>query len=193
MNFYQVWWNFFFIFQKGFYIYFTSTLKYFFFCFRSRRGSPVCITPKGNCPTSPVDPPKVIQPTTERATGEPGAVQPGPPRCTWNAANKTASQHLCESPGERLPRHGHPSSLLAADPGPNCPGILIRAERPNTSRFGTFSTPTCCPESSPSWAIWASHRHRYPSCKHDGVPLVTTVNSGSPGGWADGVGVEVIS
>ena len=86
---------------------------------------PACITPKGNCPTSPVDAPKAIQPTTEQATGEHGAVQPGPPRCTWNAATYTASQHLCEGPGALLPRHGHPSSLLAADPGPNCPGILI--------------------------------------------------------------------
>ena len=124
--------------------------KPFFWGFRSRLVPPACITPKGNCPTSSVDPPKVIQPTTERATREPGAVQPGPPRCTWNAATNTASQHLCDGPGALLPRHGHPSSLLAADPGPNCPGILIRAERPNTSRFGTFSTPTCCPESSPS-------------------------------------------
>ena len=97
----------------------------FFFLFRSRRGSPACITPKCNCPTSPVDAPKAIQPTTEQATGEHGAVQPGPPRCTWNAATYTASQHLCEGPGALLPRHGHPSSLLAADPGPNCPGILI--------------------------------------------------------------------
>ena len=33
----------------------------------------------------------------------------------------------------------------------------------------------------------ASHRHPYPLCKHYGVPLVTTINSGSPAWWADGV------
>ena len=141
------------------------------FSCRSRRGSP-----KGHCPTS-VDAPKAIQPTTEQATGEHGAVQPGLPRCTWNAATYTASQHLCEGPGALLPRHGHPSSLLAADPGPNCPGILIPPLEPlrrgsllydlvvvakrrlTTTRrwreanhipLRDLSTPTCCPESSPS-------------------------------------------
>jgi len=75
-------------------------------------------------------------PTTERATGEPGAVQPdppkwpgppkwgGPPKCSWNAATNTASQHTCEGPGALqryfLPVGRRPlPALLAADPGPN--------------------------------------------------------------------------
>ena len=98
--------------------------RHVFLFFRSRRGSPACITPRGNCPTLPVDAPKAIQPTTEQATREHGAVQPGPPMCTRNAATDTASQHLSEGPGALLPRHGHPSYLLAPDPGPNSPGIL---------------------------------------------------------------------
>ena len=154
----------------------------FFFSFRSRRGSPACITPKGNCPTSPVDAPKAIQPTTEQATREHGAVQPGPPRCTWNAATNTASQHLCEGLGALLPRHGHPVLPVGRRPRTKLSGDFNSSsgvppksyttvqprgggtrtgtargdppqggvERPDTSRFGTFSTPTCCPESSPS-------------------------------------------
>ena len=39
----------------------------------------------------------------------------------------------------------------------------------------------------------ASHRHPYPLCKHYGVPLVTTINSGSPAWWADGVGDPSLS
>ena len=114
--------------------------------------------------------------------GEHGAVQPGPPRCTWNAATNTASQHLCEGLGALLPRHGHPvlpvgrrpRTKLSGDfnsssgvPPKSYTSVQPRgggtrtgtargdppqggAERPDTSRFGTFSTPTCCPESSPS-------------------------------------------
>ena len=148
----------------------------------SRRGSPACITPKGNCATSPVDAPKAIQPTTDRATGEHGAVQPGPPRCTWNAATNTASQHLCEGLGALLPRHGHPVLPVGRRPRTKLSGDFNSSsgvppesytsvqprgggtregnargdppqggvERPDTSRFATFSTPTCRPESSPS-------------------------------------------
>ena len=104
------------------------------FLFRSRRGSPVCITPKGNCPTSPVDAPKAIQPTTEQATGEHGAVQPGPPRCTWNAATNTAPQHLCEGLGALLPRHGHP--------------VLPVGRRPRTKLSGDFNSSSGAPPKS---------------------------------------------
>ena len=159
---------------------------------------PACITPKGagGSPDGAQAHRSGPSPTTESASGESCAVQPdppkwpgppkwgGPPKCSWNAATNTASQHTCEGPGALqryfLPVGRRPlPALLAADPGPTCPGILVPpleplrrgcplynlvvvgprigqkppqggGERPTTSRFGTFSTPTCCPESSPS-------------------------------------------
>ena len=148
-----------------------------------------CITPKGNCPTLPADPPKGHRPTevghrrqrnglpgnpvlyNQAHRGVPGMQQPIRPHSTSARASGRYSRDTATR-----------STLLAADPGPNCPGILIPllvflrrvtplynlvvggtrtgtargdppqggVERPDTSRFGTFSTPTCCPESSPS-------------------------------------------
>ena len=101
--------------------------------FRSRRGSPACITPKGNCATSPVDARKqsnrqriallgyTVQynqvaggcPTAIHRT-VPGIPQPLRPHSTSARASGRYSRDTATR-----------SSLLAADPGPNCPGILI--------------------------------------------------------------------
>ena len=77
--------------------------------------------------------PKAIQPTTDRATGVHGAVQPGrrwmpesnPPKCTWNPATIRPHSTSARASGRYSRDTATRSSLLAADPGPNCPGILI--------------------------------------------------------------------
>ena len=97
-----------------------------FLCFfESRRGSPACITPKGNCATSPVDarkqssrqrialPGNTVQ-YNQAHRSVPGMPQPIRPHSTSARASGRYSRDTATR-----------SSLLAADPGPNCPGILI--------------------------------------------------------------------
>ena len=95
------------------------------FFFESRRGSPVCITPKGNCATSPVDarkqssrqrialPGNTVQ-YNQAHRSVPGMPQPIRPHSTSARASGRYSRDTATR-----------STLLAADPGPNCPGILI--------------------------------------------------------------------
>ena len=97
-----------------------------FLCFfESRRGSPACITPKGNCATSPVDARKqssrqrIVRPGNtvqynQAHRSVPGMPQPIRPHSTSARASGRYSRDTATR-----------SSLLAADPGPNCPGILV--------------------------------------------------------------------
>ena len=146
--------------------------------------------------------------------GVPGMQQPIRPHSTSARASGRYSRDTATR-----------SSLLAADPGPNCPGILIPLLEPlrrvtplynlvvggpvRGPHGGTHPKAVSRGQTHPASGPFlprhaalnarplASRRHPYPSCKHYGVPLVTTlvttINSGSPAWWADGVGDPSLS
>ena len=161
---------------------------------------PACITPKGNCPTSPADPPKGHRPTEVGHRRQRNRL-PGNP-VLYNQTHRSGQAHRsgevtevfleCSNqygltahlrgprgatPETRppvLPVGRRPRTKLSGDlnsssgvPPKSYTSVQPRGggtrtgtargdppqggvERPDTSRFGTFSTPTCCPESSPS-------------------------------------------
>ena len=94
--------------------------------FESRRGSPACITPKGNCATSPVDAPNAIQPTTDRATG-------GTRCCTTRPTEvylECSNQYGLTAP-LRGPRGATPETR---------PPVLPVGRRPRTKLSGDFNS-----------------------------------------------------